>query len=355
MAQALSVMDSHMLSLLTVLWSITPAWILLNNKNRLTAWRVGGLSFATFILLAGYGLWRLDAHPTIFGPHTIQLVQPAIAQSEKWKSDRFIDHFLTHIDLSKRHSTTAAADIIVWPETALNFYLAQDKGILNLIRQTLLGHSANSVLLTGMLRYDPTHETYQNALVEINSAGKITNSYAKHHLVPFGEYIPFQNWIPLKPVTQFQGFEFGTGPARMTSTDAGISYAPVICYEIIFSGAQIPDGQSKPDLIVNVTNDAWYGESAGPYQHRDHAIFRAIEEGIPVARAANTGISVLIDPYGRVIKNISLGEKGYFTEHIPLPLTFFSISVYLKTTIFLAVCLFFVLIGTILKYRELKF
>jgi len=134
--------------------------------------------------------------------------------------------------------------------------------------------------MTGALRYDAQAERYYNSLLTIDRNGAIDRIYDKSHLVPFGEYIPFQKWIPLPTITQFQGFEKGGGP---------------------------------PDFIVNVTNDAWYGDSAGPRQHLVKAQFRAIEEGVPVLRAANTGISAIIGAHGR-----KLALSKTFTQEVVL-------------------------------------
>ena len=120
--------------------------------------------------------------------------------------------------------------------------------------------------------------------------------YAKQHLVIFGEYIPFQEWIPLKPIVEFTGFKAGDG-LQVFETPEGLRYSPLVCYEIIFPGKTIARG-SAPDFIVNVTNDAWYGDSAGPHQHLVQSTFRAIETGIPVIRVANTGFSSLINAMG---------------------------------------------------------
>jgi apolipoprotein N-acyltransferase len=143
-------------------------------------------------------------------------------------------------------------------------------------------------------------KSYFNSLVMFDADGNISNVYDKYHLVPFGEYIPFQKWIPLKPVVEFTGFILGSGVKTFEAF--GLKYSPVICYEIIFSGKVA--GPDTPDFIVNITNDAWYGISAGPHQHFTQAVFRAVEEGIPVIRAANTGLSGLIDPLGRCSRPI---------------------------------------------------
>ena len=152
--------------------------------------------------------------------------------------------------------------------------------------------------MTGMLDKNPEDQTYTNALVMIDSNGAIINKYNKHHLVPFGEYIPFQKWIPFKPIAGFSGFVSGPG-AQTYKTPENLTFTPLICYEGMFPGI-LAKPKQHPDFIINVTNDAWYGKSAGPEQHFTQTMFRAIEEGAPLIRSANTGISGLFDPFGRI-------------------------------------------------------
>src|SRR5262249_49138670 len=147
--------------------------------------------------------------------------------------------------------------------TEMNYLLTNDPIAMKYLTNMLKTYKGDAVLLTGLLRHTMGTETYYNSLVMIDKDGKISNIYDKHHLVPFGEYIPYQKWIPLKPVVEFSGFVFGDGPHTFDAL--GVKYSPVICYEIIFSGKVT--GSEAPDVIVNVTNDAWYGISAGPYQH----------------------------------------------------------------------------------------
>jgi len=171
-----------------------------------------------------------------------------------------------------------------------------------------------SALLTGYLARDAARDTYANALAMIGGDGQIVQQYNKSHLVPFGEYIPLQRWIPIPTVTQFSGFEKGDG-IRSYALNDSLRYIPMVCYEILF-----PDKVKNPttaDVIINVTNDAWYGDSAGPRQHLDKARFRAIETGLPVIRAANTGISAIIDPFGRVLQQKSLSAEGNLQQNLP--------------------------------------
>ena len=159
-----------------------------------------------------------------------------------------------------------------------------------------------------------------NAIVAVNDTGAVVGAYDKHHLVPFGEYLPFRDFIPawlnLDKLTP-GSIDFTAGPGPATLHLPGLPpISPLICYEIIFPSAVTGDGD-PPQLLVNVTNDAWFGVSTGPYQHFVSARFRAVEEGIPVARAANTGISGVIDSYGRVVISLGLGHQGVIDAPLP--------------------------------------
>jgi len=145
--------------------------------------------------------------------------------------------------------------------------------------------------------------------------------YSKSHLVPFGEYIPFQKFIPLRPVTNFVGMQRGDGTQTIKLQD-GPSFSPQICYEIIFPSAMTHPQDIRPDYILTITNDAWYGDSAGPRQHFVQARFRAIEQGLPVIRSANTGVSGVIDPMGRIIemRDVMTNETDGTTINTSLPL-----------------------------------
>ena len=133
--------------------------------------------------------------------------------------------------------------------------------------------------------------------------------YDKHHLVPFGEYVPLQKFLPfIEKITQ-GGVGFSNGDGAKTIVANNLKFSPLICYEAIFFN-EIIDKNNRPDLLVNLTNDAWFGFSTGPFQHFDMARMRAIEHGISLARVANTGISAMVDPFGRVVKKINLNDEG---------------------------------------------
>ena len=292
--QILSISDVYFLTWLTVLWACVPACIFMHLRRHKII--IGLTALLTFGGCYLFGTWQLQQAVTYHDNLNIRLVQPNIAQHEKWDATKMAEHFQNMLDLSRNKDNIAVPTIIVWPETALSYRIYNNPQAQAAIRDILDSYPEASALVTGMLRYNPIENSYANSIVTIDKKGHMTNIYDKHHLVPFGEYIPFQKWIPLPPVTQFQGFEQGSGLKTLELT-TGHTYSPLVCYEILFPGKSIAQ-QVPPDFIINVTNDAWYGFSAGPHQHFTQAVFRAIETGTPVIRAANTGFSALIYPKG---------------------------------------------------------
>ena len=166
-----------------------------------------------------------------------------------------------------------------------------------------------------------------NSLLAISDKGEVLDGYDKIHLVPFGEYLPFQDFMESLGIFQMTGvrggFSAGTG-SRLLSVPGAPPARPLICYEIIFPD-EVMDKSQRPGWLLNVTNDAWFGGSAGPYQHFHQAQLRAVEQGLPVVRAANTGISAIIDPYGRVLGELGLKKEGVVDGLLPeaLPTTKF--------------------------------
>jgi len=253
-----------------------------------------------------------------------------IQQHEKWQADLMDRNFETHIELSTAKSLQSGTHLVVWPETAITQGYLDSEIAREKIQNMLQGYTGEAHLLTGALRYNKERD-YFNSIVNVNAKGAVQSIYDKFHLVPFGEYIPFQNLIPIKTVSQFSGFKKGAGPQTQKITDT-LSINPLVCYEIIFSG-NVSDGDHA-DLIVNVTNDAWYGVSAGPHQHLAQAKFRAIEEGITVLRAANTGVSVIISPLGMIESKTDLFQKDSLTSPLHERISKKSMD---KTTINLAI------------------
>lgn len=271
------------------------------------------------------GVQRNDrAGETEIGRPTIRIVQPHLAQKEKWQSDLRQAHIQKTIKLTQWDMATPP-DIVIWPETAVPSLLARDAALQADLNQILPKQTS---LIIGSLRREWQADTARwqsfNSLF-VWRAGQIEAVYDKHHLVPFGEYLPFQAQLEalgLRQLTQLRG-GFTAGPApQLMASKAGPSlippFTPMICYEVIFPRDSMPANPAqRGDWIVNITNDAWFGHTVGPHQHFAMAQMRAIEEGLPVARAANTGISGMIDPYGRVIQSLPLGVAGVVDATLP--------------------------------------
>ena len=213
---------------------------------------------------------------------------------------------------------------LVWPESAFPFFLAREPDALAQIAELL---PPGTVLITGAARppqISPGEKTTRayNSVYVIDHDGSILGVYDKNHLVPFGEYLPFQDALErlgLRQLTKVQGGFIAGERRRMLRVNRAPPFLPLICYEIIFPGDVVPKGE-RPGWLLNVTNDGWFGRSAGPYQHFQQARVRGIEEGLPLVRAANTGISAVVDPLGRVIERLPLASEGILDSALPQPI-----------------------------------
>ena len=315
-AQLASLGGAYGLSLITVFWLSLLGFVLVVD-GKVSKITLSSLVLVSVVAAYAYGYQRLS-HEVVFHENVaVKIVQPNIAQSEKWQREKMVENFKAILDMSRYDGQESIEHtIIIWPETTIAPVFLNDPGWFQEIVRMLQSYPQDAVLIAGALRYIPQEATYFNSILQINQNGDITDTYDKSHLVPFGEYIPYQEWIPLAPVVQFQGFEAGNG-VKSVQTLNGLSYSPLVCYEIIFPKRAVSKTE-RPDFMVNATNDAWYGISPGPYQHFSQARFRAIEEGVPVIRAANTGISSAIDPYGRVVKQSQLFERGITISGLPV-------------------------------------
>ena len=270
-------------------------------------------------VLAIVGNWRIEAtSPQVASDVVLRVVQPNIPQREKWHPQHIAKNYAHHIKLSGNKGNGLVTHII-WPEAAVPFSIITDpKNRQSLVRAIPDGGS----LVTGtprLIEKSSGVSTALNSVIVIDSGGTISAVYDKHHLVPFGEYIPFRGILPLEKLTS-GAIDFSSGPGLKTLKVPNLpAFSPLICYEAIFPG-RVALLEERPAWLLNLTNDAWFGQTAGPHQHLASAILRAVEEGLPLVRAANTGISAIVDPYGRVISRLDIGERGVIDSPLPLPI-----------------------------------
>lgn len=319
--QVLDLIGPYGLTLGTIFLAALPGYFIL-ARNYITSGIITVLAGAGVFAALFYGQSVLTSHELKVDERvTLKLVQPNIPQSEKWHPDKIAQHFEKLVDMSRPDSAAAPekTTLIIWPETALHFLYLEDRGARNYLKAMLQDYEGPAFLISGALLYDRTDKTFTNSIITLNKDAELVSRYDKFHLVPFGEYIPFQNWIPLEPVTRFQGFERGPGPQTLSFEESTLpAFSPLVCYEILFPG-RVRDIYSDSDFIVNVTNDAWYGDSAGPHQHFLKARFRAIEERRPVIRVANTGITGIIDPKGNILMQTDVFTENIVNGALPLP------------------------------------
>ncbi len=307
--QAAALVGPHLLGLLTLVAALLP------GSRRLYA-----VAVAAALVAAGWGFgaWRLAQPVPARDPaFVVRLVQPDADQREKWQPGMEQVFYERHLALS-----TAPAgrrpDATIWSETAVPFLLDRDRALL----AESAAAAAPGRLILGIRRVEDGAEgpRWFNSLAVLAPDGGTAAVYDKHHLVPFGEYVPLAGVVrrlglPALTTLTTSGFSAGPGPAVLAVPGVP-PFLPLICYEAIFPhGLRAPG--ARPEWLVQVTNDAWFGTASGPYQHLAQARVRAIEQGLPLARAANTGISAMIDPYGRVIASLGLGEAGYVDVELP--------------------------------------
>jgi len=324
----------HGLSLATVKLAALPALLVAPARP----WRSGRLAAvlaAAALVWGGVGVARqLPPEPPLPGP-LLRIVQGNIPQDEKWASpEARARNFQRYLVMSAAGSPPPEghALAVIWPETASPFPLETFTEARRLAAQTL---PPGGVLLAGTVRVEEAAPAaapggrpryrFWNSMVAVTRDGALAGRYDKAHLVPFGEYVPLRWLLPFGPLVQ-GGTDFSAGPGPRTLDLPGLPpVSPLICYEVIFPGA-VTDPARRPGWLLNLTNDAWFGTSSGPYQHLAAARLRAVEEGLPLARAANTGISAVFDARGRTVARIGLNLTGVLEAPLPgaLPPTLFA-------------------------------
>jgi apolipoprotein N-acyltransferase len=289
----------------------------------------------SFALLSAWGGWRLAGAEPAFRPDVrLRIMQPNVSQRDKHRlgGQELLARYLALSDRATGPTTTGIADVthLVWPESPFPFFLAREPQALARIAGLLKG---GATLLTGAARIEDAQggtarPRYFNALHVIGPDGVISESYDKTHLVPFGEYLPFREVFDRLGLRQFVEIPGGfvAGSHRALLSVKGLPpVLPLICYEAIFPG-ELLDRAGRPGVMINITNDAWFGLTPGPHQHLAQARLRAIEQGVPLVRAANSGISAVVDPYGNLIAQLPLGREGVIDSRLPasLPATVYA-------------------------------
>jgi apolipoprotein N-acyltransferase len=324
------------LTLIALAIFASPAVLIDKPNATRRPWLSPVLAIILLAALGAFGTYRLATTETRFvdGPK-LRIMQPNLPQDEKFRysaKNEIMDRYTSISDRATSPGTQGVRDVthLFWPESAFPFFLEREADALSRIAIFL---SPKTVLVTGASRYeeprpgDPEPRVY-NSIRVIGGDGVIVATYDKVHLVPFGEYLPFQNFlesIGLEQLTRVRG-GYSAGAKQRALAIPGLPLAaPLICYEAIFPSEVIPEGP-RPAWMLNLSNDAWFGLTPGPYQHLAQARLRSIEEGLPLVRATNNGISAVIDPLGRILSSLPLGQDGIIDSRLPRPIaaTFFS-------------------------------
>lgn len=363
MMQVAALVGGYGLTLLAVVVFAAPAVLARGERaDRVFA----GCAAALLVAIVGFGALRLHLNPTEWVPGVrFRIVQPAVDQWKKWHPDFKTETVALYSELSSGPARDARGEPLptelrpglaagtmttgrapgrlpagithlVWPESAFPFVLTDEPWALATIAE-LLGDRA--VLLTGAVRREApsageARPRWYNSIFAIGAGAEILAAYDKVHLVPFGEYLPFQETLEelgLRQLTNFRG-GFTPGPGRRTLTIPGTpAFSPLVCYEAIFPDEVTEPGR-RPEWMLNVTNDAWYGMTPGPWQHFHQARLRAVEEGLPLVRAANNGVSAAVDPFGRVVAHLTLGAVGALDFDLPRSISGTVASMWGETT-----------------------
>jgi apolipoprotein N-acyltransferase len=339
MMQSASVLGIYGLTLLTVLVFAAPAvlWTTAATPaQRYSGLALAGLSIAAILMHGTITLRR--ASPDMVPGVRLRVVQPSILQTEKWLPENQRRIFDEHLDLSGRGPDgkldgLVGVNLVVWPEAAMPFQPLKSPEALAAIGDLL---PQGTVLISGGLRTEdipatgpgvdegPSRRAFNSLMAFGNvgaKKGELVALYDKIHLVPFGEYLPFQRLlerIGLRQLTRMRGGFTANPGARMAFMVPGLpALGPLICYEAIFPAEVMPVGP-RPAALINVTNDGWFGNTTGPRQHLHQTRVRAVEEGLPLIRAANNGISAVIDAHGRIVARLEMNVRGSFDSGLPL-------------------------------------
>ncbi|MGH6709882.1 MAG: apolipoprotein N-acyltransferase [Bradyrhizobium sp.] len=335
LAQTASLIGLWGMTFLAVAIFASPAVLIDGSSRGRKPWIAPVAALGLLAVMAVFGAVKLSLQPTVLTKVKLRIMQPNLQQDVKFNYGAKAETMQKYLTLSDRASgpqSTGVSDanILVWPESAFPFFLTREADAMAQIADLL---PKGTVLITGSVRAPDLPAGVRitrayNSIYVIDHEGSVLSVYDKLHLVPFGEYLPFQSLMEkfgFVQLTRVQGgFIPGTRRRVMDIPNAPRAL-PLICYEAIFPG-DITSRDERPGWIINLTNDGWFGISTGPYQHLQQMRLRAVEEGLPVVRAANTGISAVIDPSGRIVARLGLGIEGVLDANLPsaLPPTIYT-------------------------------
>jgi len=327
-AQFASVAGLYGLTLVAVALGAAPA-TLGTAEGGASRWRAPVVALFAVAGLIGFGFWRVPTGPApLVAGVKLRLMQPNLPQDAKFSArngEAILNQYLALSDRATSPTTPGVQAVthLIWPESAFPFLLGRTPQALSRIA-TLL--PPNTTLITGAARAGEalpgeSRPPIFNSIQIVDDEGVIISSYDKVHLVPFGEYLPpvLETLIRSLGLSEFVSVPggFASGTRRLPLTIRGLPpAAPLICYEVIFPGDAAPQGP-RAGFMLNLTNDGWFGQTSGPYQHFAQARLRSIEEGLPLVRVANTGISAVTDGYGRTIASLPLGVEGVLDAGLP--------------------------------------
>ena len=352
LAQGAALVGVWGLGFLAIAAYASPAVLADRQQDSPRGWLAPAAAAVVIAALATFGAARTATGPvaTVDGVR-LRLMQPNLQQDQKFnysQRQQVMSRYLALSDRASGPQSTGVRDVthLIWPESAFPFFLTREADALAQIAALL---APGTVLITGAIRPPETPNVAAtrayNSVYVIDRNGSIVSVYDKVHLVPFGEYLPFQallEQLGLMQLTKVSGGFIAGDRRRNQRVPGAPSFLPLVCYEIVFPGQAVPRSErpgwlydhigrylawpsavgdsGRPGWLLNLTNDGWFGNSAGPYQHFQQARIRAIEEGLPLVRVANTGISAVVDPLGRVVGSLPLGSEGVLDAPLPQPL-----------------------------------
>lgn len=331
LAQSAALIGLWGMTLVAVAIFASPAVLIDRTARKRVPWHIPLAALAVLAAMGIFGAIRLSLHPTTFASNIkLRIMQPNLQQDVKFNYSAKAEVMRKYLALSDRASGPHATgvrdtNILIWPESAFPFFLTREADAMAQIADLL---PPGTALITGSVRAPDMPPNARitrayNSIYVIDHEGSVVSLYDKLHLVPFGEYLPLQNLLErlgLEQLTKVQGGFIPGTVRRNLDVPHAPRALPLICYEAIFPNEIASESNDRAGWMVNLTNDGWFGISTGPYQHLQQARWRAIEQGLPLVRAANTGISAVIDPLGRVIARLDLGIEGILDSALPAPI-----------------------------------